>query len=103
GHALADELAIDPQFARAVRADNVIPANGEVDCRFNLLQRHELGNLDTVGLKIGIQERSAVAAMNHPLGHFFAAFRAGSTWPWRHSIFLLEQRRESGGAQPWRT
>ncbi len=88
GDALPDEFSIDPQFAAAMRTLDVISPQSELDSRFNLLKGHKFRNLDAVGLEIGVQERPAIAAMNKPFGHIFAAFRAWSTWPWRHFDFL---------------
>jgi len=91
GHTLADEFLVDAQLAAAMRALDVEPAEGEFNEAVDFLQRHEHRDLDAVGLEIRIQQGPAVAAMNDPFGHFFAAFRAWSAGPRRH-IFILFMR-----------
>src|SRR5579863_2976851 len=88
--ASADEFPIDAQFPAALRAKDIVAAQRQFGGRLNLLKRYEFGNLNAVGLEIGIQQRPAVAAMNDQFRHFFAAFRAWSTRPWRHGFFPLD-------------
>src|SRR5262249_6486571 len=89
GHPFADEFLVDAQFAAAMGTLHVESAEGELDKAVDLLQRHEHRDLDAVGLEIGIQQRPAIAAVNDPFGHFFAAFRAWSAGPRRHIVILF--------------
>src|SRR5437588_8536616 len=68
GHQLADEFAVHAQLAAAMRALYVVPAHRKFHEALDFLQRNELGNLDAVRLEIGVQQRTAIAAMNHPFG-----------------------------------
>jgi hypothetical protein len=98
GDLLPKKFAIHPQLAAAMRAVNIVAPQRQFDDSFDLLQRHEFRNLDAVGVEIRIKECPAVAAMNDLFGHLFAAFRAWTTWPWGHFVFLL--KRESAAREP---
>jgi hypothetical protein len=79
-----DEFPIDAQFAAAVRAEHVIAAQRQLGDGFDFLKRHEFRYLDAVGLEIGIQQSSAIAAMNEAFGHYIAARGTWSAGPWWH-------------------
>ncbi len=102
-HAIADEFAVDAQLARAMWALDVIPAQRQFDKTVDFLERYKCWNLDAVGLKIGIEKRPAIAAMNELFRHFIAAFGAWSAGPRRHNFFLFLREIYSGGVRPRRT
>ena len=85
---LAEKLAVDAQLAAAMRAMDIVPAQRQLDDRFDLLKRDEFWNLDAVGVEIGVEKSPAIAAMDELFGHLLAAFRTWTTWPRGHLVFL---------------
>jgi hypothetical protein len=96
---LPEKFAIDAQLAAAMRAMDVIAPQRQLDDGLDFLERHELWNLDTVGVEIRIEECPAIAAMNELFGHLFAALRTWTTWPRGHFVFLLKREISSAGAR----
>src|SRR5436190_24365050 len=81
---LVKEFTVNTQFTAAMWTQHVVTAERKLGYAFDFLKRLKFRNFDAVVLEIGIQQRAAVAAMNKPFGHIFAARGAWSAGPGRH-------------------
>jgi hypothetical protein len=86
---LTDIPGVDAQLTVTLRAVEIEAARLDFGDRFDLLERNELGNLDTVGFEVVVEKCAAVVTMNQPLGHLFATDGTWTAGPRGHRLLLL--------------